>query len=805
MKTRYTHLALVAGGLALVGVPDSSSWAQTGAEDRVIEEVVVTARYREERLQEIPLAITALNAEDIEIRAFRNSYEIGYTVPNASFRPAQAAFGNTMTAYIRGVGQYDFDFAFEPGVGIYIDDVYHPFTLGSQIDLLDLERVEVLRGPQGTLYGRGSIGGTIRYVTKRPEGDNTGSIEVTMGDYDRIDLRASYDFAIADNLFARVAGVSRSRDGYQKVIDFPCAFPELAGDLNPRSANREKNCKIGTQGGEDVTGARLSLRWVAADNLEFTLSGERLDDSSEARADTITAIVPGSGAVWDLSLFGLGVPGVTYDERFIPSNIYTSYATYDDPRNGLAVKPEIGLEKDTYSLRADWTVNENLGSTVILAYTDIVARLATDADGSPLNIQLVDGVQTIDFTTAEVRLYGRAMDRFDWTVGGFYYDGKAVNDQMVSIPFLSFVLDGYLPNEGADDPFVVAHNKHDVSSTSLFAQVVTSLTERLTLTAGIRWTDDEKKVNFDNKRVQNPSVKVADDHFDWMLSLSYAVTDDVMVYTTAATGYRPGSYNPRPFQATQVVAVDQEESTAYEVGVKADFFDNRVRANLAYFFTDWDTRILPVGGTECFLIDLGPPPVYVFDPDGTPDTLGNICLDSQKTSRTFYENGPAEIRGWELEASWHITDALTLTGLYGYTKWDSDDINDSPIVLDDVPIYVPEDVWSVGLNHVFEFANGSALTSRADVYGQSKICTSNTLTIAAIPGAGCSKGYELVNARLQWASPGRDWEVAAGATNLTDKKYFLNRFDLTVFGQPHAEGQPGAPREYYVTLKRNFR
>src|SRR5689334_2155217 len=116
-----------------------------------LEEVVVTARYREENLQQTPIAISAITADDIEQRGFTTSSDIAYSVPNASFRPAQQAFGNTQTAFIRGIGQNDFNFAFEPGVGIYVDDVYYPTTMASQFDLLDLERVEVLRGPQGTL------------------------------------------------------------------------------------------------------------------------------------------------------------------------------------------------------------------------------------------------------------------------------------------------------------------------------------------------------------------------------------------------------------------------------------------------------------------------------------------------------------------------------------------------------------------------------------------------------------------------------------------------------------------------------
>ncbi|HET9863378.1 MAG TPA: TonB-dependent receptor plug domain-containing protein, partial [Steroidobacteraceae bacterium] len=202
-----------------------------------LEEIIVTAQFREENLQETPIAITAITDAELQARSFTESYEIGYTVPNASFRPAQAAYGNTMTAYIRGVGQYDFDQAFEPGVGIYVDDVYQPFTLGTQMDLLDMERVEVLRGPQGTLFGRGSIGGVMRLVSKKPQGTNTGDIQLTVGSFDRVDVRASYDFGLSENVFARFTGVSRSSTGYQKVYDFACEFqddPSMIGALQIR-------------------------------------------------------------------------------------------------------------------------------------------------------------------------------------------------------------------------------------------------------------------------------------------------------------------------------------------------------------------------------------------------------------------------------------------------------------------------------------------------------------------------------------------------------------------------------------------
>src|ERR1700730_9687151 len=220
--------ALAVSALALVSSTAlaEDAPAATASNTAGLQEVVVTARYREENLQQTPIAISAITAEDIQQRGFTSTSDIGYDVPNASLRPAQAAFGNTMTAFIRGVGQYDFNFAFEPGVGIYVDDVYYPTVMGTQVDLMDLERVEVLRGPQGTLFGRGSIRGARRYGSKQPTGSNTGFIEGTVGDFHRIDLRAGYDFSIIpDKLFARITAVSKKQDGYQKMIDFVCANP----------------------------------------------------------------------------------------------------------------------------------------------------------------------------------------------------------------------------------------------------------------------------------------------------------------------------------------------------------------------------------------------------------------------------------------------------------------------------------------------------------------------------------------------------------------------------------------------------
>src|SRR5688572_19853124 len=224
------RIALALAVATACGVGTAPVYAQEQEESVTgLDEIIVTARFREEKLQETPIAITAITAADLEARGMQNAYEVAYTVPNASLRPTQAAFGASMSAYIRGIGQYDFLPEFEPGVAIYFDDVLHPVTFASSIDLMDLERVEVLRGPQGTLFGRGSIGGAIRYISKPPQGDDTGNVSVTYGDFNRIDVRASYDFKLSETVFARVSGVAKKRDGYQNVYDFACRFPQLAG------------------------------------------------------------------------------------------------------------------------------------------------------------------------------------------------------------------------------------------------------------------------------------------------------------------------------------------------------------------------------------------------------------------------------------------------------------------------------------------------------------------------------------------------------------------------------------------------
>ena len=332
--------------------------------------------------------------------------------------------------------------------------------------------------------------------------------------------------------------------------------------------------------------------------------------------------------------------------------------------------------------------------------------------------------------------------------------------------------------------------------------MVFDLTEDWKLTGGVRYSHDTKDVDFDNSIVQS-TINIDDNHFDWKVGLDYAFTDDILGYGSISTGFRPPAYNPRPFTPAQAVTVGGEELTAYELGIKADLFDRKVRANLAGFYSDYEQRIVPIGGTECF--------AGTFVPAGTPgaleDSNGNFCF--APTSLVSYQNAPAKVHGAEVEVEWRPVDPLAISGVFGWTSWSSDEIDncdfngdgipDSNVTcVSDTPSYVPEINWSIGASYEFAMSNGSTFTPRVDVYGQSEICFS------VVGPLSCADGYELVNLRAEWVSPEGAWTAALGVTNVTDKEYFLNTFDLTVFGQPTVEGQPGHPSEWYFTVGRKF-
>ena len=798
MRFRHGLKLLTAAGL-LSWVITTTAWPQS-TPDRVaaaatepagLEEVVVTAQYRAEPLQQTPIAITAITATDLEQRGLTTSSDVAYAVPNASFRPAQAAFGKTQTAFIRGVGQYDFNFAFEPGVGIYVDDVYYPTTMSSQFDLMDLDRIEVLRGPQGTLFGRGSIGGAVRYISKQPEGDNSGYIEGTAGDFHRVDLRAGYDFALIENkLFARITGVSRKQDGYVDDIDFVCEYPQLSGSLPRLITNRSAGCKIGTLGGTDVNGARAQLRYLATDTLTISLSFDYQRDDSEAAADTLLQAGPLVGGFLTWSNGMLAKYGVPFDSRFVPKNPYVSYATFMDPYSGLSFPPQNALNQKGVSSTADWKINEAVTAKLILAWRNWNGRFATDQSDAPLDVSLVDGIQQFTYRTAELRFQGYALsNKLDWTAGAFYYDGDDNSAQSVNLPGAGNIA-AYLANPQANELLVNGLDVGNFQNYSFFLHTVYNLTDQLHLTLGGRYSNDKKSDNFDNTIVK-ANLNNTSSRGDWRVGLDYQLDPRVLVYTSASTGYRPPAFNPRPFQPSQFVAVSGESLKAYEVGEKADLLDRRLRVNVALFYSDYVHRIVPVGGTDC------------LDIPGTNIPI-SPCVVIPKTD---YVNSPGKLYGGEIEAAFRPIEPLTVTLSAGETRFSTNATGAAAgVTPNGEPVYVPQWNGAASVQYVLTLPNGSTLSPRYDAFVQTQICSG-----AANPQTGytgitsCTGGYTLHNMRLEYATPDRTWTAAVGVENLANHFYYLNKFDLTGFGEPTVEGQPGQPRTWYLTLRRNFK
>src|SRR5688572_30466684 len=317
--SRAISLALMFGG----GVVQAQQ-AQPADDSNSLEEITVTAQFRNQKLQETPLAITAITGDMLEARSQTSIYEVAAQAPNVFLAPQAQANGSGLIAYIRGVGQTDFNYALEPGVGLYVDDVYLPTLTGSLLDLLDLDRVEILRGPQGTLAGRNSIGGAIKLFSKRAEGHG-GNLGLTYGSYNRVDVRASGDFTlIEDELFIRVAGVSKNRDGYVDRIDYGCSHP---GSGVP-TLRLSQGCKLGTLGGVSYAAGRMNLRWLASESVEVNFNADITNDSSEAGADVLRRAVqlqsptapplPNTRFIWVDDGNPNTTPTIPLDCRFVP-------------------------------------------------------------------------------------------------------------------------------------------------------------------------------------------------------------------------------------------------------------------------------------------------------------------------------------------------------------------------------------------------------------------------------------------------------------------------------------------------------
>lgn len=541
--------------LAATGLLATSLQVVAADENSGLEEIIVTARKTAENLQRTPVAVTAMTAQMLDDRMITNLNQIDHLAPNMQLSPGFSGSSNAANFYIRGVGQTDFVATSDPGVALYLDGVYVGRTVGAALDAADIERIEVLRGPQGTLFGKNTIGGAINVITARPDSNPGGYVEGTVGNYGRMDARFSANLPLSDTLAARISGVTRNNDGFAKrVLD-------------------------GVRLGDDNDiGGRAQLQWTPNEDFDLLLTLDGTHRRAHIAAHSAIHVAASGGGDYFTALTGLNVLD------FPPSS---------DPQkvNTTSVRPTDNL--DTFGVSVE--ANQRFGSVAlksITAYRDLDSQSAADFDGTLAiyNDQEVDQAQ--HQLTQELQLSGNS-GAFKWIVGAYFLKEK-IDEAMIN-RFYSYY--AFLPY-GAGAKQV---NNLETTNYAMFSQLSYALTDKLTLNGGARWTYEKKESSLRNADLAQPFDVSASKNWDDVspkIGIDYQASDDLMLYVSATRGFKSGSFNGRPTTSVQFTSYDPETVLSYEVGAKSQWFDARLRLNAAAFWMKYDDIQMLTGGID---------------------------------------------------------------------------------------------------------------------------------------------------------------------------------------------------------------
>jgi iron complex outermembrane receptor protein len=781
MRLLRTAAPIAAVALAAFG---SAAYAQSapaggsGANSNTVGEVVVTAQFREQSLQKTPLAITAVTGQMLEQRNETSLADVTAQAPNVTLAPNGAAFGDSMVAFIRGVGQTDFNLALEPGVGIYVDDVYYPNLMGSLLDLLDLDRVEILRGPQGTLAGKNSIGGAIKLYSQKPNGNDGGYVEGTFGSLDRLNARGAADFTIIpDKLFVRISADTENHGGYVTRYDYACVTP----GSNLPSHEVGDHCVLGHDGSQAVTSGRIAVRWLPNERLEVNVEGDFTNDHSGVQANTLLKV--GVEAPNPYNLAGAAPLGtLTYTTGVNGAPVFFG----PDPYGPITVPPINYMKEGNGAIDIDYKLTDSLSLKSITGFQYYENQFAEQTDASPIGVEILLQRQIHHSLSQEFRLNGNIGTAVDYTVGGFYLDQDGGLNARVGLPWV-----GYDFEHGPDQT--------PANTKAVYGDATWHIVKNLDLSGGVRYSDENKdytyfRHNGDGTAITNPAgyngllagpppLSGVTAHFhgtrtDYRVALQYQFTPDIMAYVDTATGYKGGGVDPRPFVETQAVSFQPETLTAYEAGIKTFWFDHKMRLNLAAFFNDYNNIQLTL--SSCAAQSGG----IAAIPCALPANVGD-----------------AHVKGFEAETEIHPVAGLELDGSFSYLNFRYTKITDpdSDVLLGMVTPYTPKWKWSVGAQYAFDLGERGSLTPRVDASYQSSVFA------AAIndPAWNEIQGYTVFNARLTYRAPTGGWSTWLAVSNFTNKLYYLTLFDNHLAAD-YVSGQPAMPREWSITVKKTF-
>lgn len=809
MNFRSTMKLLCSCGVALTAMQAHSAYGQAAEAEQAgtdsagrsaveLNEIVVTAQFRSQRLQDTPLAISALNSELLEARGQNSIQDVAARAPSVTIEKSSNGGGLSPQLTIRGIGQTDFFPAVEPGVGVYIDDVYYGLMVGSSFDLVDVGRIEVLRGPQGTLSGRNSVGGSIKLFSQEPDFTTNGYAKLSYGRFNMLEARGSVNIPIInDRVALRIGGLVRRSDGWLDRLDYGCANP--GSGLPTLTGAGVTDCKLGSEGGQEVGAVRGALKVVWSDAITQTVSADIIRDKQELTptkllyqgepgqwATGYNFITPGKSLTNYNSLLGNA-----YNNAFSPgifSLFNTDYSQFNfrdqNFANQWGVSNVFDIDLGAVNVKS------------ITAYRETDAGMTQTGSLSPFNTYTQQYDIGYSQFSQELRLSGEIGTFANWTVGGYYFKSDNNFDGRI------FLDGGFLPGGGGigfvpngSGGFLnfgrldfLSQDLIESETKAAFAHSEFHLAPNLNLTLGIRYTEESKDYTFSRAAPDggvldfrqlglDQTRSFAADNVDYRIALDYRFSPDFLAYAQFSTGFKGGGINPRTFFASQAVTFQPEKVKTYELGFKSDLFDRKVRFNAAGFYTDYTDIQLIV--TSC--------------PDITPGGAPGPCTATRNA-------GDSKLWGVEFEGQFEPVEGLVIDATASFLDFQYKRVDAATrIPLNaDFP-FLAKNKFSGGIQYAIPAFNGT-ITPRVDVDYRSGFET-EALKISQF---GTVDGRALVNARLTYRTEDEGLELALGVTNLTNKFYYANKFDRSNAPFFSAQGVVGTPRVWTLSVKRNF-
>ena len=716
----FSAQAAAACAASMFAVPAVLAQDVPSARTGGLEEITVTARRREESLQDVPIALSAFSADRILNAGAPDITWLQQSTPNLTLQVARGS-NSTLIAFIRGIGQQDPLWGFEPGVGLYVDDVYVARPQGAVLDIYDIERLEVLRGPQGTLYGRNTIGGAIKYVTKSLGNEAYLDTKLTLGTYAQHDFLASGVLPLGDTLSIGGSAAIYRRDGYGE------------------------NQFTGTQNhyAKSVDAFRMSAEWNPTDTLSFRLAGDYVEDNSDAKHGHREA--PGLG--------------LTAGEVVLPDVFDTRGGIGDDNR----------VRNQGLSLTAAWELTDAITLKSITAYREGQTNTLIDFDTSPAPALDVPGYYEDDQLTQELQFLYEG-ERLRGVAGLYYLDAHAAGkfDTIVGLLNLTIATSGFV----------------DTTSYAAYADFSYDFTDKLSASLGGRYTSDEKeggvyRQNFTGlysplfgNNAAVPGLVRSDytndrtfDQFTPRASVSYEFTETFTTYASYSEGFKSGGFDMRGdvvLTPDTVNGYDPETVQSYEVGAKGTLFDDRLSYNFAAFYADYSdqqiTRQQPTvtGSIASFVDNAGASTIQGVELEGTVQFTDRLSLN--------YGVGWTDAEFDKYETFQVITNPApppaTLT---------------VPVDLSDTAVFQNTPEWNgnLALNYAQPLQNGwgSLLATLSGSYRDSYY-----MFEFPNPLIDQNDAYTLVDASIAWTSANDKLRFQLLGRNLTDEEYKIGGY-----------------------------